>query len=830
MTKLLIICHEPVGTQMTGPAIRCWELARVLGRFAAVTLAVPGEPDLPADGARIHPYRLDDPESVLSAAREAEAILVSGYLLQAYPGLAELGRPLIVDIYDPFPVENFELYEKRPVEEQVDLSARDFQVLRGLLGAGDFFICGSERQRAFWMGMLAAVGRINPRTHRADPSLRLLIDVVPMGIPDAAPDAGGTRIKGVIPGIDPDDFLAVWPGGVWEWLDPVSLIEAMRLIADQAPDVRLLFPGIRHPRPEIVGPMAVQDLVLRRSEELGLLGRTVFCKEWTPYRERVGYLADADVAVSLHRDCLEAHLAIRARLLDCIWTGTPVVATRGDLLADEMAGRGLATLAGPGDPEGVARAILDWRSRRADRPALAPRFHEMAEDYRWSNVARPLIEYVRDPWAAPDRERPQVMCQARPGDSVTPSGGEDRPAESVTVDTPALAAARRRWQRDDVLDLPFDQYQRHRQAAEIVEALRQAPEEPLRILDVGSGPAVTRRFLTARDLVVSVDLRPQPGPLSVVGDATALPFPDEAFDFCMTLDALEHLPAHLRLRMIDECLRVAKRGLVLIAPTASREAFAAERVLFEFIRLVLRAEHPSLLEHLQNGLPDVGMIEAQLQQLGYPYLVRPSGYIHRWLAMMLVKHYVQSLPASESLHHQIDNYYNRGFFDADQRSPAYRSLFFIAKSGDRADLERVARALDVPDEAARAGDDGQALGQLGLLVDLFTLRSITSRDDAREALRQAEAARAELERRAIATDDALAVERARVGSLEASLDQARRELGDRELELTKLRDLLDRIGRGKVMRAMNLFHGAVGRRSRPTADRDPSGSSPNGRA
>src|SRR5438128_997196 len=81
------------------------------------------------------------------------------------------------------------------------------------LRRGDFFLCASQRQRDFWLGMLAAAGRVNPYTFAADPVLRRLIDVLPFGIPDDAPQRARPAIKGVVPGIGPDDQVVYWGGG-----------------------------------------------------------------------------------------------------------------------------------------------------------------------------------------------------------------------------------------------------------------------------------------------------------------------------------------------------------------------------------------------------------------------------------------------------------------------------------------------------------------------------------------------------------------------------------------------------------------------------------------
>lgn len=782
MVKVLIVGHEAIGRLMTGPSVRCWELASALAGEFDVTVAVPEALDVSPRGFRLATYRRDAPDDLESLAAATDAILVSGYLLRVFPFLGRLARPLVVDVYDPFPIENLELHREREIDEQLAISQGDFAVLEELLRAGDFFICGSERQRDFWLGMLAACGRVNPRTYAADPSFRDLVDVVPMGIPDSPPVVGSGSLKGVVPGIERDDFLLIWPGGVWDWLDPLTAVEAVHLVAGEAPDVKLYFPGLRHPHPEGIGAMALPDRVLRRAEELGLLGSRVFYRAWTPYADRAGYLADADAALSLHRNSVEAHLAIRARLLDCIWSRTPVIATEGDVVAEAMAQRDLATLVRPSSAQDVAEAILRWRSAKADRSRLAKEFSELAAEYSWSNVCRPLARFLREPRAAPDHAVSRSVS--------------DRGSDRAATQSPSLP--RQRWTDDAVLGLPFDQYQRHRQAAVIVESFRKGSNQPLRILDVGGGPAVTKRFLSASDVVVTVDLHPEPGALSIAGDATRLPFANEAFDFVVTLDTIEHLPSVNRARMIDECIRVARQGFILIAPVFSDEAVAAENLLFEFIRHVLHAEHDQLREHLQNGLPAQRAIEDHLRRLGYPYLVRPSGYIHHWLGMMLLKHFVMSLPQAERLHRQIDTYYNRFRYEADQRSPSYRALVFVAKSGDPADVERARRALQqdaagVPDNA----DDLRALATLGLLAQIIGFKTRYDLNGGASPIAHAQHANG----RAVA----------QIQALQRDLEDTRATLRQREAELTAAHELLDRIAHGRVMRLMNGFHAAVGR-------------------
>ena len=75
------------------------------------------------------------------------------------------------------------------------------------------------------------------------------------------------------------------------------------------------------------------------ADGLGLAGTHVFFNEgWVDYESRQDYLLEADIGVSAHIDHLEASLSFRARILDYLWAGLPVVATRGDVLADLSSG------------------------------------------------------------------------------------------------------------------------------------------------------------------------------------------------------------------------------------------------------------------------------------------------------------------------------------------------------------------------------------------------------------------------------------------------------------------------------------------------------------
>jgi glycosyltransferase involved in cell wall biosynthesis len=395
---MLIVSHDVVGSRMAGPGIRYWELAHVLSRRFRVTLAVPGDAHLSTESVRLWSYEFGQWDSLAPAAKQADTILLCGDVLAVFPELREGEKPLIVDGYDPHTLETLALFAGSPEQEQRHRERE--RILQMQCRVGDFFICASERQRDWWLGLLEAAGRVNVHTYNDDPSLRRLIEVVPFGLPATPPRHTKQVLKGIWPGVGPEDKVVLWGGGLWQWLDPLTAIRAMARVCEQRGDVKLVFPGTRHPNtavPEM--PMVSRAMAL--AEESGLLNKHVFFGDWVDYEEWPNYLLEADVGLSLHFDTLETRLAFRSRVLDYVWAGLPMVVTGGDATSEMVVADGLGLVVDYEDVEGVAAAISDVLDR--PKAAFFTRFAKVREALTWEKAAQPLVTFCRAPHRAPDK-------------------------------------------------------------------------------------------------------------------------------------------------------------------------------------------------------------------------------------------------------------------------------------------------------------------------------------------------------------------------------------------------------------------------------------------
>ncbi|WP_026370228.1 glycosyltransferase [Kallotenue papyrolyticum] len=421
-TRVLIISSDPLYENLAGPGIRAVEMARHLAPTCWVTLAAPEQARVTIPEVTCIAFRRYDQEMVQHLASQAEVVIVQGFTLSLYPCLQTLHKIVVVDLYDPFHLENLELHTRRAPERAHELTAGDLDVINDQLRLGDFFICASERQRDFWLGALGSLGRLSPELYQTDPTFRALIDVVPFGIQPEPPTRRQAVLKGVVPGIGAHDRVVLWGGGIWDWLDPLTVIRAMALIARQRDDVKLFFLGAQHPNTADVPRMAMYDRAVALAEELGLLNRVVFFNDrWVPYGERASYLLEADVGVSAHLEHIETRFAFRTRLLDYIWSALPMVVSAGDALADVVVTEGLGRVVPIGDAEAYAQAVLDLLAHDDPRAAYHAAFSAVQQRYTWPQVLQPLIRFCQQPRYAPDKRRHAARRSTAESEARLPS-------------------------------------------------------------------------------------------------------------------------------------------------------------------------------------------------------------------------------------------------------------------------------------------------------------------------------------------------------------------------------------------------------------------------
>jgi GT2 family glycosyltransferase/glycosyltransferase involved in cell wall biosynthesis len=401
-TKVVVVTGDPIGAKLAGPAIRAWNMADLLSRQAEVTLvSLSGIEPVDAPFRIVHVPPGDDRAfGVLEA--EADVIVFQGSAMSVFDSLRFSKKIIVVDIYDPMHLEQLEqgrhlagVQWKTQVEDATD-------VLNQQLERGDFFLAASERQRLFWLGQLAGLGRINPSTYADDPDLRGLLDVVPFGLSSVPPRHERDVLKGVLPGISSADKVVLWGGGLYNWFDPKTLVRAIGRLSERRDSVRLFFQGTKHPHPG-VPEMEIVSATRELARELGLYDRSVFFNSsWVDYADRANYLTEADAGVSTHFSHIETTFSFRTRILDYLWAELPMVVTEGDHFAELIERERLGLVVPAENVEALADALekvlFDEEFARQARENI----RRVRERYYWERALAPLLDFVTAPHHAAD--------------------------------------------------------------------------------------------------------------------------------------------------------------------------------------------------------------------------------------------------------------------------------------------------------------------------------------------------------------------------------------------------------------------------------------------
>jgi glycosyltransferase involved in cell wall biosynthesis len=389
MTRIALLSSEPIRPRMAGIGIRYLELARRLpAPGIEIVLMSPAAPEESAalgglEGIEIRRFERGRLAALLAdcAGAVAQGQLANDLVLEV-PRL-----PVAIDLYDPWLIENFAYLKTLGL----DPFRNDHATWVLQMSRGDFFLCSSEEQRSFYLGFLAALGRVNPERVAADPDLASLIAPVPFGVPEELPPHRPV----LAPRTAGEKRLLF--GGLYDWYDPETLLDALAILERR--EWTLLF--IRNPNPEST-PQRLFAQVEARCRSQGWWGSRVQVLDWVPAERRYDLLRDVDLLVAPHRPSLETRLSLRTRFLDALAAGCPVVTSEGGAMSRLLTEHRAGWLAPPGDAKTLAamlaEALDDPESRRAGA-------RELLAAFRWDRVLEPLVRFCREPRVDATKER-----------------------------------------------------------------------------------------------------------------------------------------------------------------------------------------------------------------------------------------------------------------------------------------------------------------------------------------------------------------------------------------------------------------------------------------
>lgn len=360
MSRVLLVCPEPLGHgQPAGVGIRFLEIARVL-RADGHTITILA----PDSGLGV--------ESIVAKSPVHDVAVVQGHVANAFFQHAQ-PIPTVVDLYDPFIVENLHYYEDRGDE----VFRHDHATLMDSLARGDYFLCASEAQRLFYLGLLLAAGRLNPVLFEEDPQLDSLIGIAPFGVQPPRSEK-------------PRDLAspAILFGGIYDWYDPIAAIDAVATVRRTLPNATLTF--TTHPNPDIT-PQGRLGEAMQYARSNG--HDFVRFEPWAPYEQRGEFFERFALALLTFPRSIETDLSMRTRVYDYLWCGLPIVSSPAPGTDELLVRYGAGVVV----EDDFAAPIVATLSDSANYASMTEGARRFALDHQWDRTLAPLREFCRHP-------------------------------------------------------------------------------------------------------------------------------------------------------------------------------------------------------------------------------------------------------------------------------------------------------------------------------------------------------------------------------------------------------------------------------------------------
>lgn len=399
MSKSCIILSQgpvptPEHTKVEGGGLRCWGLAKGIvanNPDIAVTVAYYDDYKKPKftdryQGVDITTWTLDNLAELI---RKYDTVIVSYCMSELSVRTADSVRPdqqLILDCYVPIYVE----VSARNATD-LDNEYRNFHHDVGrwghVLRRGDLFLCASEAQKAYYKGVLSALGRVNPVTYHDE-----LIYVVPYGVYREQPEVTQKPISKRLKNKKTKKIL--WFGGIYPWFDMHVLIDAVTALNKDL-DAMLMIVGAKN-------PFNMHPDFLRKYDELVDYVKTsgaskyVQLEDWIKFEDRADWYLDSDVVVVINQEGPENELAWRTRVVDFAWVNLPIITNGGDPFGEMLLKAEAAARFSGLSKQAMADDLLKLLNNPERLETIKENLSGVRENLYWDVVTADLAQAIVD--------------------------------------------------------------------------------------------------------------------------------------------------------------------------------------------------------------------------------------------------------------------------------------------------------------------------------------------------------------------------------------------------------------------------------------------------
>lgn len=161
----------------------------------------------------------------------------------------------------------------------------------------------------------------------------------------------------------------------------------------------------------------------------------------------------------------------------------------------------------------------------------------------------------------------------------------------------------------------------------------------------------------------------------VVGSATKIPFAAQSFDYTLSVDCIEHIPANLRAKAVLEMMRVTKKRLYLTFPVGKLSE-ETDAYLDHYFYQKNGYHFTYLSEHVENGLPSTNFIaDIVAKHPEWKLEIRGNTSLWLWKAMLMLG--LSNQPVKTSLYRRL--LFLTPILKHLNFAPTYRMLYILSR-------------------------------------------------------------------------------------------------------------------------------------------------------
>jgi glycosyltransferase involved in cell wall biosynthesis len=377
-----------IDSRMAGIGLRAWEFAQVASRELPVTIIARQRSDLCANNVSI----LGPDDFSLSDLIERHTAFLFYDMPDTRIMLAahRAGKAIVSDC--SVPIEHLE-YSRIRNDRNPDCRYGEL-VNRFRLQAlvTDRFIVRSDVYRTTLPVALSLVGRLSYEHYNRSAALDHLFSYVPIGFNAAS----AQHAAGVAPGAPMVDFT--WSGGIWDFYDPVALVEAVAMLDRMGTPVTVRFMYAR-----------TEGQVLKESERLHAavaeqeVSHLIEFAACPPrHYERDAVIKSGSALVCLGRRGIENFTSVRLRLRDSFLYRMPLIVDKYGATGELVRRMKIGIAVDAEDTTEIAQALLTMKTESIKVREFTKNIACARPEFEIDAAVREVTRWIRSGARAPD--------------------------------------------------------------------------------------------------------------------------------------------------------------------------------------------------------------------------------------------------------------------------------------------------------------------------------------------------------------------------------------------------------------------------------------------